>query len=217
MIFGDVTCNPRILWNPIRDFIWEKSVLRFLSRRKSGKKVHVQSKQANKYKQCKQQQLYWSQKKYYTCTLHRTTPTFYSKSYSRQAVWVCSTYIVLHLSELNLYYECMKFLKEIKEIREVKHHLYVKRQTRICTTWSSFPFACRLLFIISTHTIITFTQEEAIMTSRQTREKLQFLYENVISNNFRKNACSEKKNGNFKLKLHRKGFYWQIFGAVPVL
>ena len=149
---------------------------------------------ASKYKQWKQQQLYWSQKKYDTCTLHRTTPTFYSKSYSRQAVWVCSTYIVLHLSELNLYYECMKFLKEIKEIKEVKHHVYVKRQTRICTTWSSFPFTCHLLFIITTHTIITFTQEEAIMTSRQTREKLQFLYENVIStNNFRKTHVLKKK------------------------
>ena len=87
----------------------------------------------------------------------------------------------------------MTFLKEIKEIREVKHHVYVKRQTRICTSWSSFLFTCRLLLIISTHTIITFTQEEAIMTSKQTREKLQFLYENVISNNFRKTHVLKKK------------------------
>ena len=36
-------------------------------------------------------------------------------------------------------------------ISEVKLHVYVKRQPRICTTWSSFPFTCRLLFIISTH------------------------------------------------------------------
>ena len=35
-------------------------------------------------------------------------------------------------------------------IGEVKHHVYVKRQTRICTTWPSFAFSCRLLFIIST-------------------------------------------------------------------
>ena len=35
--------------------------------------------------------------------------------------------------------------------REVKHHVYVKRQKRICTTWPIFPFTCRLLFIISTH------------------------------------------------------------------
>ena len=34
--------------------------------------------------------------------------------------------------------------------REVKHHVYVLRQTRICTTWLSFLFPCRLLFIIST-------------------------------------------------------------------
>ena len=35
--------------------------------------------------------------------------------------------------------------------REVKHHVYVKLQTRICTTWPSFPFTCRLLFIASTN------------------------------------------------------------------
>ena len=38
--------------------------------------------------------------------------------------------------------------------REVKHHIYVKRQTRICTTWPSLSFTCRLLFIISTHTLV---------------------------------------------------------------
>ena len=32
--------------------------------------------------------------------------------------------------------------------REVKHHVHVKRQTQ------SFPFACRLLFIISTHKLV---------------------------------------------------------------
>ena len=35
-------------------------------------------------------------------------------------------------------------------VREVKRHVYVKRQTRMCTTWLSFLFTCRLLFIIST-------------------------------------------------------------------
>ena len=34
------------------------------------------------------------------------------------------------------------------------HHVYVKRQTQICTTWPRFPFACRLLFIISTHKLV---------------------------------------------------------------
>ena len=38
---------------------------------------------------------------------------------------------------------------------EVKHHVYVKRQTWICTTWSSLrPCTCRLLFIISTHKLV---------------------------------------------------------------
>ena len=39
-------------------------------------------------------------------------------------------------------------------ITEVKHHVYVKRQTRICTTWPSFPVTCSLLFIISTHILV---------------------------------------------------------------
>ena len=38
--------------------------------------------------------------------------------------------------------------------REVKHHVYLKRQTRICSTCASFPFACRLLFIISTRKLV---------------------------------------------------------------
>ena len=37
---------------------------------------------------------------------------------------------------------------------EVKHHVYVKRKTRICTTWPSFLFTCRLLFIISTPKLV---------------------------------------------------------------
>ena len=41
-----------------------------------------------------------------------------------------------------------------KENREVKHHVYVKRQTRICTMWPSFLLTCRLLFIISTPKLI---------------------------------------------------------------
>ena len=39
----------------------------------------------------------------------------------------------------------------IREIKEVKHHVYVKRQTRICTTWPSFPFACRLCCSLFLH------------------------------------------------------------------
>ena len=38
--------------------------------------------------------------------------------------------------------------------REVKHHVYVKQRTQVCTTWQSFPFTCRLLFIISTHKLV---------------------------------------------------------------
>ena len=42
----------------------------------------------------------------------------------------------------------------LRLIVEVQHHVYVKRQTGICTTWPSFPFTCRLLLIISTHKLV---------------------------------------------------------------
>ena len=42
---------------------------------------------------------------------------------------------------------------------------------------------------------------DAILTSRQTREKLQCLYENLMLNHFRKMAVL-RKYMNCKLKLH---------------
>ena len=47
---------------------------------------------------------------------------------------------------------------------------------------------------------------DAILTSRQTCEKLRCLYENLMSNNFRETAVL-KKNINCKLKLQSKGLY----------
>ena len=47
---------------------------------------------------------------------------------------------------------------------------------------------------------------DAILTSRQTREKLQGLYENLMSNNFRRTAVKKKKM-ICKLKRHSQGFY----------
>ena len=38
--------------------------------------------------------------------------------------------------------------------REVKHHVYVKRQTRICSTWQSFSITYHLPFIISTRKLV---------------------------------------------------------------
>ena len=44
-----------------------------------------------------------------------------------------------------------KFMKRMNfVIREIKIHVYAKRQTWICTTWPSFPLIFRLLFIAST-------------------------------------------------------------------
>ena len=57
---------------------------------------------------------------------------------------------------------------------------------------------------------------DPILTSRQPREKLQCLYESLMSSNFRKTAVL-KRNMICKLKLHSKGFYYQILGAVTVL
>ena len=49
---------------------------------------------------------------------------------------------------------------------------------------------------------------DAILTSRQTRQKLQCLYENLMSNNFGKMAVLKKKNDmTCKLKLQNKGLY----------
>jgi len=42
------------------------------------------------------------------------------------------------------------------------------------------------------HLIDLVTVFDAILTSRQTREKLQCLYENLITNNFRKTALLKK-------------------------
>ena len=39
-------------------------------------------------------------------------------------------------------------------IRDVKYHVYVKRQMRICTTWPSFPITRCLLFIISADKLV---------------------------------------------------------------
>ena len=66
-------------------------------------------------------------------------------------------------------------------------------------------------------TIDLVTLFDAILTSRQTREKLQCLYENPMSNNFRKTAECPRKNMNCKLKLHNKGFYQPIWGAATVI
>ena len=38
--------------------------------------------------------------------------------------------------------------------REVKHHVYVKQQTRICTTWPSVPITCLYTVFISTHKLV---------------------------------------------------------------
>ena len=48
-------------------------------------------------------------------------------------------------------------------------------------------FSAFLIFIIDLVTVF-----DAILTSRKTREKLQCLYENLMSNNFRKTAVLNK-------------------------
>ena len=53
---------------------------------------------------------------------------------------------------------CLCALILFYRTREVKHHVYVKRQTRICTRWLSFLFTCRLMFIVSSPKVVSFTQ-----------------------------------------------------------
>ena len=55
---------------------------------------------------------------------------------------------------------------------------------------------------------------DAILTNRQTCEKLQCVYENLMSNNFRKTAVPKKKM-TCKLKLQNKGLCLKNFGAHP--
>ena len=66
-------------------------------------------------------------------------------------------------------------------------------------------FSCGIsVILILTCGIDLVTIFNAVLTSRQTREKLQCLYENLMSNIFRKMAVLEK-NINCKLKLQSKG------------
>ena len=52
------------------------------------------------------------------------------------------------------------------------------------------------------NSLIDLTRQDGVENrDRQTREKLQCLYENLMSNNFRRTAVLEK-NINCKLKLH---------------
>ena len=62
--------------------------------------------------------------------------------------------------------------------REIKHHVYVKRQTRICTTWPSFLFTCRLLFIISTPKLVVSLDFSSIRIVLSCYYLLIFYFEN---------------------------------------
>ena len=65
------------------------------------------------------------------------------------------TSVVIHRRNFSLTFSVDVICKvNNNDNREVKHHVYVKRQTRICTTWPSFLFTCRLQFIISTHKLV---------------------------------------------------------------
>ena len=64
----------------------------------------------------------------------------------------------------------------------------------------SAPVTFALLFSLWIDLVTVF---DAILTSRQPREKVQCLYENLMSKNFRKTAVLKK----IQLKLHSKGLY----------
>ena len=81
----------------------------------------------------------------------------------------------------------------------------------VLATWlfrispKSHPIQCNCL-------IDLVTVFDATLTSRRTREKLQCLYENLVSNNFRKTAVL-KKNNNYILKVQSKGSCEKILEA----
>ena len=62
--------------------------------------------------------------------------------------------------------------------REIKHHVYVERQPRICTTWPSFLFTCRLLFIISTPKLVVSLDFSSIRIVLSCSYRLIFYFEN---------------------------------------
>ena len=65
------------------------------------------------------------------------------------AVFILS-FSILRIFNLNLTFAvCHK-----GDSREVKHHVYVKRQTRIVPRDQVSSITCRLLFIISTHKLV---------------------------------------------------------------
>ena len=98
----------------------------------------------------------------------------------------------------------------LKIICQDRSYLYF-RSFSFTITYLSFS---RLVNFRSSIGLITVF--DAIWTSRQPREKLQCLYENLRSNNFRKTAL-RNKTMNCKLKLQSKGFYYKILGALTVL
>ena len=64
----------------------------------------------------------------------------------------------------------------------------------------SFAEGLNQIFLIDLVTVF-----DAVLTNRQTREKLQCLYQNLMSNNFRKTAVLNKISLVGKLKLQSKG------------
>ena len=54
--------------------------------------------------------------------------------------------------------------------------------------------SCYKYWVVPRNSIDHVTVFDAILTSRETREKLQCLYQNLISNNFGRTAVLKKKN-----------------------
>ena len=68
-------------------------------------------------------------------------------------IWKKREYVTSKCILRNLFYWCSNLSN-----REIKHRVYGKRQTWICTTWPSFLFTCRLQFIIIARKSVTSRQ-----------------------------------------------------------
>ena len=121
---------------------------------------------------------------------------------------------------IELYSERKKSISWVYVFHKTSYHELIWRRSRAFRqekTAKNCDARAKLLLCLFDPFFMTFallfslcidlvTVLEAILTGRQPREKLQCLYENLMSNNFRKTAVL-KKNMNCKWKLHSKGFY----------
>ena len=118
---------------------------------------------------------------------------FYPGQYLRVIVW-CTIYGVLE-----------GFRHINKDIWEVKHHVYVKWQTRIYTMWPSFLFTCGLLFIISTTNLVVEIIGKLRFSKNWSRSAIHSRFRSRFSNDTR-----TKLRNRYGATLARAAITWHL-------